>query len=206
MQYKEVGEEMVSMLDGMYSFVLLDTRDNTFMAARDPIGITPLYIGIHRHIVCLAKWPFQGILGNTQSDFEPHYAAIPLRKTFTRSVFLSPCLHHWLFLALSRKLVASLAVVDNSRKFPVGPQTLQLYSVSENTHVSCVLVSISILLAYLTVLFFVSQTSSPREYSDWALRPQFLRYPKKVCRTWYWPTSETEYFKMLSTVVMGTFT
>ncbi|MCO5608465.1 hypothetical protein L7F22_062675 [Adiantum nelumboides] len=43
--YKEVGEEMVSMLDGMYSFVLLDTRDNSFIAARDPIGITPLYIG-----------------------------------------------------------------------------------------------------------------------------------------------------------------
>eukprot|EP00250_Pteridium_aquilinum_P028322 c36945_g1_i1 orf=646-2412(-) len=43
--YKEVGEEMVSMLDGMYSFVLLDTRDDTFIAVRDPIGITPLYIG-----------------------------------------------------------------------------------------------------------------------------------------------------------------
>jgi asparagine synthase (glutamine-hydrolysing) len=33
------------MLDGMFSFVLLDTRNDTFMAARDPIGITPLYIG-----------------------------------------------------------------------------------------------------------------------------------------------------------------
>ncbi|XP_062006972.1 asparagine synthetase [glutamine-hydrolyzing] 2-like isoform X1 [Rosa rugosa] len=33
------------MLDGMFSFVLLDTRDNTFMAARDAIGITPLYMG-----------------------------------------------------------------------------------------------------------------------------------------------------------------
>lgn len=33
------------MLDGVFSFVLLDTRDNTFLAARDAIGITPLYIG-----------------------------------------------------------------------------------------------------------------------------------------------------------------
>ncbi|PRQ48736.1 putative asparagine synthase (glutamine-hydrolyzing) [Rosa chinensis] len=33
------------MLEGMFSFVLLDTRDNTFMAARDAIGITPLYMG-----------------------------------------------------------------------------------------------------------------------------------------------------------------
>ncbi|KAK1263044.1 Asparagine synthetase [glutamine-hydrolyzing] 2 [Acorus gramineus] len=33
------------MLDGMFSFVLLDTRNKTFIAARDPIGITPLYMG-----------------------------------------------------------------------------------------------------------------------------------------------------------------
>ena len=33
------------MLDGMFSFVLLDTRDNSFIVARDAIGITPLYIG-----------------------------------------------------------------------------------------------------------------------------------------------------------------
>lgn len=33
------------MLDGMFSFVLLDTRDNSFLAARDAIGITSLYIG-----------------------------------------------------------------------------------------------------------------------------------------------------------------
>ncbi|CAI0473594.1 unnamed protein product [Linum tenue] len=33
------------MLDGMFSFVLLDTRNKTFIAARDAIGITPLYMG-----------------------------------------------------------------------------------------------------------------------------------------------------------------
>ena len=36
------------MLDGMFSFVLLDTRDNSYIAARDPIGITPLYLGYGR--------------------------------------------------------------------------------------------------------------------------------------------------------------
>ena len=35
----------MDMLDGIFSFVLLDTRDNSFLAARDAIGITPLYIG-----------------------------------------------------------------------------------------------------------------------------------------------------------------
>lgn len=33
------------MLDGIFSFVLLDTRDNNFLVARDAIGITSLYIG-----------------------------------------------------------------------------------------------------------------------------------------------------------------
>lgn len=35
----------MDMLDGIFSFVLLDTRDDSFIAARDAIGITPLYIG-----------------------------------------------------------------------------------------------------------------------------------------------------------------
>ncbi|CAM6020844.1 unnamed protein product [Sphagnum balticum] len=43
--YEDVGEEVVGMLDGMFSFVLVDLRDKSFIAARDPIGITPLYLG-----------------------------------------------------------------------------------------------------------------------------------------------------------------
>ncbi len=45
LQYEEVGEDVVGMLDGMFSFVLVDLRDKSFIAARDPIGITPLYLG-----------------------------------------------------------------------------------------------------------------------------------------------------------------
>lgn len=44
-QYEEIGEEVVGKLDGMFSFVLVDLRDNSFIAARDPLGITPLYLG-----------------------------------------------------------------------------------------------------------------------------------------------------------------
>lgn len=44
-QYEEYGEEFVDMLDGMFAFVLLDTRDKSFIAARDAIGICPLYMG-----------------------------------------------------------------------------------------------------------------------------------------------------------------
>ncbi|CAA6654745.1 unnamed protein product [Spirodela intermedia] len=43
--YEEHGENFIDMLDGIFSFVLLDKRNNTFLAARDAIGVTPLYIG-----------------------------------------------------------------------------------------------------------------------------------------------------------------
>lgn len=33
------------MLDGVFAFVLYDTRDKTYVAARDAIGVNPLYIG-----------------------------------------------------------------------------------------------------------------------------------------------------------------
>ncbi|PPS06408.1 hypothetical protein GOBAR_AA14195 [Gossypium barbadense] len=39
------GEDFVDMLDGIFSFVLLDTRDNSYIVARDAIGVTSLYIG-----------------------------------------------------------------------------------------------------------------------------------------------------------------
>ena len=40
-----IGHLVIFMLDGMFSFVLLDTRDHSFIATRDAFGITPLYIG-----------------------------------------------------------------------------------------------------------------------------------------------------------------
>jgi asparagine synthase (glutamine-hydrolysing) len=46
-QYKEHGTDLCNMLDGMFSFVLLDTSvtPSRIIAARDPIGITTLYMG-----------------------------------------------------------------------------------------------------------------------------------------------------------------
>jgi glutamine phosphoribosylpyrophosphate amidotransferase len=56
-QYEEYEEEFVDMLDGMFSFVLLDTRDKSFIAARDAIGICPLYMG----------WGLDGMWGSSSS-------------------------------------------------------------------------------------------------------------------------------------------
>lgn len=41
--YQEWGEELVEHLDGMFGFFLYDKSANTFLAARDHIGIKPLY-------------------------------------------------------------------------------------------------------------------------------------------------------------------
>ncbi|KAI9264877.1 asparagine synthase [Phascolomyces articulosus] len=43
--YKEMGQELVHHLDGIFSFVLLDVEHNRIIAARDPIGVTTLYYG-----------------------------------------------------------------------------------------------------------------------------------------------------------------
>ncbi|KAJ1830627.1 asparagine synthetase [Coemansia sp. RSA 2706] len=46
--YKEIGTDVCAKLDGMFSWALLDTRDASqprLVVARDPIGITTLYIG-----------------------------------------------------------------------------------------------------------------------------------------------------------------
>lgn len=56
------------MLDGVFSFVLLDTRDNSFLAARDAIGITPLYIG----------WGLDGKIFYTIFQLEIKTEAIPI--------------------------------------------------------------------------------------------------------------------------------
>ncbi len=43
--WKKFGKELVHKLDGMWAFVISDEETGEIFAARDPIGISPLYIG-----------------------------------------------------------------------------------------------------------------------------------------------------------------
>ena len=43
--YQEYGTEMFAMLDAEYALILFDAKSGSFVAARDPIGIRPLYYG-----------------------------------------------------------------------------------------------------------------------------------------------------------------
>ena len=44
--YAEYGFKMFDHIDGMWAFVLYDKRTDTFVAARDHVGIIPIYIGV----------------------------------------------------------------------------------------------------------------------------------------------------------------
>lgn len=43
--YKEYGNDMFAMLDAEYALILYDGEKDTYIAARDPIGIRPLFYG-----------------------------------------------------------------------------------------------------------------------------------------------------------------
>ena len=43
--YEKYGTDMFAMLDAEFACILYDAKEDTFVAARDPIGIRPLYYG-----------------------------------------------------------------------------------------------------------------------------------------------------------------
>lgn len=43
--YREYGTDMFQMLDAEFACIIFDGKTGQFIAARDPIGIRPLYYG-----------------------------------------------------------------------------------------------------------------------------------------------------------------
>ena len=43
--YREYGTKMFALLDAEFAMVIYDAQEDSFIAARDPIGIRPLYYG-----------------------------------------------------------------------------------------------------------------------------------------------------------------
>ena len=43
--YEEFGVEFVDKLQGMFAFIVYNEKDNSYLVARDHIGIIPLYTG-----------------------------------------------------------------------------------------------------------------------------------------------------------------
>lgn len=56
--YKEYGTDMFKLLDAEFALVLYDAVEGQYIAARDPIGIRPLYYGYDaKHVIVFASEP-----------------------------------------------------------------------------------------------------------------------------------------------------
>ena len=51
--YRKYGTEMFRMLDAEYALIIYDRKEDTYIAARDPIGIRPLYYGVRKDGTCI---------------------------------------------------------------------------------------------------------------------------------------------------------
>lgn len=74
--YKEHGVDMFAMLDAEFAMIIYDGESGEFVAARDPIGIRPLYYGYDRDgMIIFASEP-KNLIGHTDRimPFPPgHY-------------------------------------------------------------------------------------------------------------------------------------
>lgn len=61
--YREYGTEMFAMLDAEFACILYDGRTKEFIAARDPIGIRPLYYGYDEQGVIIFASEAKNLVG-----------------------------------------------------------------------------------------------------------------------------------------------
>ena len=74
--YREYGTDMFSMLDAEFSMILYDGETGEYLAARDPIGIRPLYYGYDENGTIMFASEAKNLVGFTQKimPFPPgHY-------------------------------------------------------------------------------------------------------------------------------------
>ena len=74
--YEKYGVDMFAMLDAEFALILFDAKSGSFVAARDPIGIRPLYYGYDKAGVILFASEPKSLVGLTDKimPFPPgHY-------------------------------------------------------------------------------------------------------------------------------------
>lgn len=73
--YLQYGEECVARLNGMFAFLILDRGRNTVLAARDHLGIKPLYFSARREAMLFAS-EIKALLKFPGKDNEPDDGAL----------------------------------------------------------------------------------------------------------------------------------
>ena len=122
--YSEYGTEMFGMLDAEYALVIYDAKAKEYIAARDPIGIRPLYYGYDKNEVIVFASEAKNLVGLCDKimPFPPgHYwkggRFIPYRKIYEVEKYSSDKLdavcrniHDKLVAGVEKRLVADAKV------------------------------------------------------------------------------------------------
>ena len=84
--YDEEGPEFLNKLNGIFSFVLYDPRQQTYLIARDHLGIVPLYIGWDREGLFYVASEMKALAGtcNRIQEFPPGHYYLGHEKKFVR--------------------------------------------------------------------------------------------------------------------------
>jgi asparagine synthase (glutamine-hydrolysing) len=84
--YEEHGPEFLNLLNGIFAFVLYDKTKNTYLIARDHIGIVPLYLGWDEHGILYVASEMKAIVDvcKVVEEFPPGHYYTGTEKTFVR--------------------------------------------------------------------------------------------------------------------------
>ena len=80
--YEEHGSKMLQYLDGIFSFVIYDSRNRTLFGARDRFGVKPLYYSISSKRFAFASEP-KALLALPDVGREPRLEEVPSYLTFS---------------------------------------------------------------------------------------------------------------------------
>uniref|UniRef100_A0A7S2PCN2 asparagine synthase (glutamine-hydrolyzing) n=1 Tax=Leptocylindrus danicus TaxID=163516 RepID=A0A7S2PCN2_9STRA len=122
--------QMVDSLRGMFSFIIYDKSKDLFMAARDHIGITPLYIGwgndgsiyiasemkgLHEHCNRLQQFPPGHMICNKGENanefmrwYKPDYVMTPIGGPLPTVPYSADALRHAFEKAVVRRMMSDV--------------------------------------------------------------------------------------------------
>ena len=84
--YQKYGKDFIEKLNGIFAFALYDEAEDTYLIARDPIGVIPLYIGHDDEGHLLVSSELKGLEGfaSEYRPFPPGYYFFSRDKDYTR--------------------------------------------------------------------------------------------------------------------------
>lgn len=100
--YKEWGIDAIKKLNGMFSIVIFDKRNNEFFLIRDRLGIKPLYFSLQGNILSFASeikalWPLPWIEKELNAQAMYHYLTYlitPAPMTLYKEIYKLPASYY----------------------------------------------------------------------------------------------------------------